>query len=503
MALKESGNCLEILLTKLKEVVGAVLPITALVLILHFTITPLEGAMLSKFVLGAAFVVIGLTIFLFGADVGVAPVGQLMGSSLAKSNSGKLVAVAGFFLGFLISIAEPDLHILAGQVESVTSGVITRWGVVISVSLGIGILIALGLLRMVYSRSLRSFFMVTYVVILVLGVFASSEFVAIAFDASGATTGAMSVPFLLALSLGVSSIKGSESEEDSFGLSGIASAGAIIGVLLVSLLSPRAALEGSLPTNGPLTTSILSAFARTIPTVSFDVFVALCPLIVLFLVFQKSSFHLNKKSFTKILKGLAYTYIGLVLFLTGVNVGFMKVGSVVGYNVASLNKWAAVLIGFVLGLVVVLAEPAVYVLNRQVEDVTSGSIRGKMIAMTLSIGVAIAVALSIVRIMVPGLQLWHFLLPGYVIGISLMYFVPNLFIGVAFDAGGVASGPMSATFILAFAHGVAEATPGADVLNDGFGVISMIAMAPVIALQLLGLAYKVKSSKGGVTSVDS
>ncbi len=493
-----------ILAAKLKEVLYAVLPITLIVLILHFTIAPLESAMLWKFLLGAAFVVGGLSIFLFGAEIGVGPVGTLMGSTLAKTNKARIVAIAGFLLGFFISIAEPDLHILAGQVQTVTSGVISRWGIVVSVSLGIGVLISLGLLRIVYNRSLRKFFGATYAVIFVLAIFASSEFLAISFDASGATTGAMTVPFLLALGLGVSALKGSASEEDSFGLSGIASAGAIIGVLTMSLISPPAVLEGSLPENGAIVTSILSSFARKLPVVSFEVFLALCPLVVIFMVFQKMSFNLGKRPFSKILKGLAYTFIGLVLFLTGVNAGFMEIGAVVGHSVASLgNKWIPVLVGFALGLVVILAEPAVYVLNRQVEDVTSGSIKGKMIAMTLSLGVAIAVALSIVRIIVPGIQLWHFLLPGYVVSIALMYFVPSLFIGIAFDAGGVASGPMTATFILAFAQGVAEATPGADVLNDGFGVIAMVAMTPLIALQMLGLAYKVKSAKGGVKSVDA
>lgn len=491
-----------ILATKLKEVLYAVLPITLIVLILHFTIVPLESAMLWKFLLGATFVTVGLSVFLFGADIGVREVGTLIGSTLAKTNKAWIVATAGFGLGFLISVAEPDLHILAGQVQSVTSGVVSRWGLVYAVSLGIGVMILFGLLRIVYNRSLRTLFAVVYSIIFVLGLFSSSEFIAIAFDASGATTGAMTVPFLLAVGLGVSSLKGSASEEDSFGLSGIASSGAIIGVLLMSLLSPPAAMEGTLPTNGPVT-SILAAFARKLPIVTYEVLLALAPLLLMFYIFQKTSFKLSRRAFTKILKGLFYTFAGLVLFLTGVNAGFMEIGSVVGYGVASLGKWGPILVGFVLGMVVILAEPAVYVLNRQAEDVTSGYIRGKMIALTMSLGVAIAVSLAMVKIVVPGIQLWHFLLPGYVVSIALMYFVPSLFVGIAFDAGGVASGPMTATFILAFAQGVAEATPGASVLNDGFGVIAMVAMTPLIALQVLGLMFKVKSAKGGVKSVDS
>ena len=492
-----------VLATKLKEVLYAVLPITFIVLVLNFTVAPLESHMLWKFLLGAAFVIVGLSIFLFGAEIGVGQVGSLLGSALTKTNKAWIVAASGFGLGFLISIAEPDLHILAGQVESVTSGMVSRWGIVMSVSLGIGVLIAFGLLRIVYNVPLRNLFAIGYGVIFVLAAFSSSEFVAIAFDASGATTGAMTVPFLLALGLGVAALKGSASEEDSFGLSGVASAGAIMGVLLMSLLSPPATLKGSLPGGGEVT-SIFASYAHELPVVAYEVFLALSPLVALFLVFQARSFKLTRRAFARIIKGLGYTFFGLVLFLTGVNAGFMEVGSVVGHSVASLgNKWLPIVVGFILGMVVILAEPAVHVLNRQAEDVTSGYIRGNLIVIALSLGVALAVALSMARIMVPGLQLWHFLLPGYVISIALMFFVPNLFVGIAFDAGGVASGPMTATFILAFAQGVAEATPGADVLRDGFGIIAMVAMAPLIALQILGFIYKIKSAKGGMKSVDS
>ncbi|MGX8709928.1 MAG: MobP3 family relaxase [bacterium] len=242
--------------------------------------------------------------------------------------------------------------------------------------------------------------------------------------------------------------------------------------------------------------SILFPFLHETPDVALEISLALLPIILIFIIFQKVSFKLSNRAVRKILFGILFTFLGLVLFLVGVNAGFMAVGSTVGYNIALLNNKAYVIIvGFILGVVTILAEPAVYVLTHQIEDVTSGYVSRKVVMVTLSIGVGIAVALSIVRILIPDLQLWQYLLPGYMISIALMYFVPKLFVGIAFDSGGVASGPMTATFILAYAQGAAEATKGASVLVDGFGIISMVAMTPLIALQLLGLVYKVKTKK--------
>jgi hypothetical protein len=229
-----------------------------------------------------------------------------------------------------------------------------------------------------------------------------------------------------------------------------------------------------------------------------EVLIALLPLLLVFLALQIITSDLSRKSFSGILKGLLYTFIGLVLFLTGVNAGFMEVGSAIGYSIACFeNKWLIVLVGFILGLVVILAEPALYVLTNQIEEVTSGFLKKKIVIIALSIGVALAVALSLFRVIVPGIKLWHYLLPGYAVSIAMARFVPNLFVGIAFDAGGVASGPMTATFILAFAQGAANAVEGANVLIDGFGIIAMVAMIPLISLQILGLIYKRQTVKGG------
>ena len=490
-----------ILVEKFKEVLFAVLPVTFIVLALHFTVAPLETQLLMRFILGALFIVIGLSIFLFGVDLGVSPLGELMGKTLAKSNKISVISIASLVLGFFISVAEPDLHILAGQVAYVTSGAVSKTSILIVVSLGIALLLTIGLLRIVYNRPLHKTLAILYMIIFGLALFTSSGFLAISFDASGATTGAMTVPFILAMAMGVSSLKkvGTSSEEDSFGLVAIASTGAIIAVMIMSILAGAKEISGSLEPNLKTSASIIGPFLEKLPVMAGEISLALSPLLVLFFIVQLTASKVSVKARNKILKGMLYTFLGLVLFLTGVNAGFMDVGSLVGYSLASLNKpWLVILVGFVLGLVVILAEPAVYVLTNQIETVTTGYVKRKVVLVALSIGVGLAVALSMARILIPAVQLWHYLLPGYAASLIMMYYVPRLFVGIAFDSGGVASGPMTATFILAFAQGAAERIEGANVLIDGFGVISLVALTPIIALQTVGLIFRYKSVKGGL-----
>jgi len=489
---------LNVILDKLKEVLHTVLPITAIVLILHFTLTPLETHLILKFLVGTLLIIIGLSVFLLGVDVGITPIGTAIGSAITKTNKILVVISVGFVLGFFISAAEPDLHILARQVDMVTSGQVSKMGIVVAVSIGLGIMIALGFARIVYNVSLRTVFTVMYGIVFILALFSSPAFLAISFDACGATTGALTVPFILALAMGVSMLKkdSKASERDSFGLVGIASIGAILGVLIMDIASNAGEITGALEANALASESIIDPFIEELPKVTRDVFLALLPILLTLFIFQIFSSGFSRRAFRKVLMGLLFAFVGLVLFMDGVNAGFMDVGSIVGYRVAMLdNKAYILIIGFILGFVTVLAEPAVHVLMHQIEDATSGYIKRSLVMVALSLGIGVAVALSVLRVLVPGIQLWHYLLPSYIIAIALMYFVPELFIGIAFDSGGVASGPMTATFILAFIQGAAEAVEGANVLVDGFGMIAMVASMPLIALQILGLVYKVKSRK--------
>jgi len=487
--------------TKFREVAFAVLPITLIVLILNFTIAPLEIHFIIRFFIGALLITIGLTVFLLGVDIGITEIGKHLGSVIAKSNRILVVVIAGLILGFIISAAEPDLHVLAGQVESVTAGLVSKLSIIITVSLGIAFMLALGLVRIVFNIPLHKVLSISYLVILVLAVFTSSEFLAIAFDASGSTTGALTVPFIMALALGITVLKkdSKASEKDSFGLVAIASAGAIMGVLIMSIIAKTGTLTGELEYSDPVSTHILLPFIEKLPKVTYEVFLSLLPIIVIFIVFQIFSFKLHKRPLRKIIVGLVFTFFGLILFFIGVNAGFLDAGKIIGNKIASLeNKSYFIITGFALGFVTVLAEPAVYVLTQQVEDITSGYIKRKTIMAALSLGVGVAVALSMVRILVPGIKLWHYLLPCYLIALSLNFFTPKLFTGISFDAGGVASGPMTATFIMAYSQGAANAIAGANVLADGFGMIAMVAVMPIITLQLLGLIYKIKSRKGGL-----
>lgn len=488
---------MDILREKFRDVSVSVIPIVIIVLLLTFFIVPVESVLLYRFIIGAIIIIIGLAIFLFGADLGIRAIGELMGGYVAKSNKISIVAVMGFLLGFLITVAEPDLMILANQVEQASGGMINRYSILLVVSTGVGIMVAIGFFRILYDFKMSRLFTILYALIIMLSIFVSEEFLAIAFDSSGATTGAMTTPFFLALALGVSRLKGSDkAEEDSFGMVGIASAGPIFGVMLMSIISGVSKIQGEaelvVQKEG-----VLAPFIAEIFPVARDGFMAVMPLLILFVVFNILFLKVQKKELRKIYFGVLYTFLGLVIFLIGVNAGFMDLARELGRAVAEKSGVLLVVLGFLFGMVVVLAEPAVYVLSKQVEEVTAGSIPRKILLITLSIGVACAVGLSMVRILFPAVKLWMFIIPGFIISVILSYKVPPIFVGIAFDSGGVASGPMTATFILAMSQGAAEMIPTANVMVDGFGVIAMVAMTPVLAIHILGIIFQRRSMKGG------
>ena len=486
---------------KIKDNLFAVLPITLIVFILNLTLVPLDRTLFIRFLIGSALIVLGLSIFLTGVDIGITPLGTHTGVSLAKSNKLWIVIIGGFILGFFISIAEPGLLVLANQVDAVTSGQISSMSILIYVSIGLAILIAVGFIRIFYNIPLYKLLIVLYGIIFIMSLFTSREFLAIAFDASGATTGVLAVPFILSLSVGISALKkdSKSSEKDSFGLVAIASTGAIMAVMILNFISKTTEYVAEPADTLAGTDSILSPFIKILPTTIKEGIISLLPLFVILIVMQIFVFHLSKKAYHKILKGFVYAFIGLIIFFLGVNAGFMDVGTALGYHLAAYdNKAYVIIIAFILGVVTIMAEPAVYVLTHQIEEVTSGYVKRISVLVPLCIGVGLAVALSVIRILVPEIQLWHYLLPGYIISIGMTFFVPKLFVGIAFDSGGVATGPMTATFILAFTQGVADSFEGADVLIDGFGMISMVAMIPIITMQILGIVYKIRSRKGGI-----
>ena len=494
---------MEVFIDKLKEVLQSVLPITILVTILHFTIAPLPGIEFSRFLFGALLIIMGLAVFLFGVDIGITPIGNYLGKEIARSNSLKFVLMMGLILGFFISIAEPDLIILSNQVSEVTDGAIPSTVLLVVVSVGIAFMMTIGLFRIVYRFPLRNIFFVIYTLIFLLTIFSSNDLFAIAFDASGSTTGALTVPFMLALATGVASLNhdSKSAEIDSFGLVGVASSGAILSVLILGLFTGDSGITGTLSVDVGAYTSWVVPFTDTLPHMALETVLSIAPILIILVCYNLfiAKRKMQKADFKRAMLGLLYLYVGLVLFLTGVNAGFLNVGRQLGMTIAGMDsKWPVLFIGLLLGLVVILAEPAVYVLTHQIEYVTNGSVKRSVVLVFLSVGVGLAVLLSVVRVLVPEILLWHYLVPGYIIALVLAFRVPNLFVGMAFDAGGVASGPMTATIILAFIQGVAEITPHSNVLLDGFGMIAMVAMMPILSLQLLGAIYQQRSKKEGI-----
>jgi hypothetical protein len=306
-----------------------------------------------------------------------------------------------------------------------------------------------------------------------------------AFDSGGVTTGPITVPFIMALGVGISSILGDRhSQENSFGLVALCSVGPILAVLVLGIFANNN-LTYAVP-DYSVSSDIAGAFLHTAAHTAKEVAIALGLIVVFFLICQIAFLRLPKRRLLRIGVGVVFTYIGLVIFLTGVNVGFMPIGYKLGYQMAQGSKVLLVGLGLVMGVLVVLAEPAIHVLNGQVEDITDGSITKRSMLMGLCIGVGASIALSVVRIIFD-FSIVYYVIPGYFLSLALSLFVPPLYTAVAFDSGGVASGPMTSGFILPFAIGVCCSIQGADaVLRDAFGVVALVAMTPLITIQLLG-----------------
>lgn len=489
---------------KIKEVLFSVLPIVLIVVISRIVFAPLTTEEMIRFFIGSILITFGLSVFLMGVEIGITPIGRFLGGMLTRSGRLWRLALFSMLIAFLVSIAEPDLHILAVQVESVSGGIVPRLALVTVVSAGVGLLFSLGMIRIVKNIPLYILMIALYLIVFAISIFASPEFLSIAFDASGATTGALAVPVILALSLGASALKKDRkaSEKDSFGLVGVSSVGPILAILVLSLIlrPEKGGFYSPVPT--PESATLLAPFFGKIPTIAFETFVSLFPIAVIYLIFSFRGKDISSKTRRRSMKGLLYSFIGLTFFLTGVHAGFMEVGKKIGIaSVGNKNYFPFFITAFILGLFTVLAEPAVHVLTADIEKVTGGYVRKKAVFAALSFGVALAVLMSAIRVVTPSIHLAHFLLPGFLISLLLSLYVPKAFVGMAFDAGGVASGPMTATFILAFTSGAASSIAHADPLADGFGMIATVAMMPIITLQVLGALYKWKTRKGGVHNV--
>ena len=477
---------------KLLESLQAVLPIVAIVLVLCFSIAPVSPSILLCFLLGAAMIIVGIMFFTLGAEMSMSPMGERVGAVLTKSRSVPLIIGVGFVLGFLITISEPDLQVLANQVPS-----IPNMTLILSVAAGVGFFLVVAFLRMLLSIALPKLLVVFYALIFVLAAFVPKEFLAVAFDSGGVTTGPITVPFIMALGVGVAAIRSDRhAADDSFGLVALCSVGPILAVLLLGILfqaSDSTYIPPVLPDVGD-SVELWQLFHVSLPTYLKEIATSLLPIVLMFGIFQLVALKLDRRSLGRIGVGLLYTYMGLVLFLTGANVGFMPAGNYLGQVLAGRSfRWVLVPIGMLIGYFIVKAEPAVYVLNKQVEEITDGAISAGTMGAALSAGVSLSVGLAMVRVLT-GISILWFLVPGYVFAISISFVVPKLFTAIAFDAGGVASGPMTATFLLPLAQGACVAV-GGNIVTDAFGVVAMVAMTPLITVQMMGLVAQLRTHK--------
>ena len=485
--------------SKIWEALISALPITAIVYILALTpLFDLNKTELITFSIGAVLLVIGIGLFNLGADLAMTPMGTHVGAGLSRQRKLGLLLAVCFVLGMLITIAEPDLQVLAKQVSAVMNGMVLTY----AVGAGVGAFLLVAILRIVFRKTLSNilmlFYMLLFALALLLAVNENTNLLPLAFDSGGVTTGPITVPFIMALGVGISSVLGDKrSQENSFGLVALCSIGPVLAVLVLGLFS-RNDLSYAVP-DYTVSNAIVNSFLHTAAHTAKEVAIALGLIVVFFLICQFIFLKLPKKRLKKIALGVVFTYVGLVLFLTGVNVGFMPVGYKLGFQLAQGNKWILIGFGLVTGVLVVLAEPAIHVLNKQVEDVTGGFVTRRAMITGLCIGVGASIALSMIRI-VFDFSIVYYVIPGYFISLALSLFVPPVYTAIAFDSGGVASGPMTSGFILPLAIGACVSLQGADaVLRDAFGVVALVAMTPLITIQLLGfraiLANRVKERK--------
>lgn len=477
---------------KLKEALQAVLPIIGLVLLLSFTIAPISPSILLCFLIGGILLIAGIVFFTLGAELAMSPMGERVGTAMTQSKKLWVVVALSFLLGFIITISEPDLQVLAQQVPAVPNLTL-----ILAVACGVGVFLVVALLRMLFSIALPPFLVCFYAVIFILAFFVPKEFLSVAFDSGGVTTGPMTVPFIMALGVGISATRSDRhAADDSFGLVALCSIGPILAVMMLGMIYNPDSAAYTPPVIPEIADSkqLWNLFAVELPTYMKEIALSLLPIVLFFAVFQALILKLSGRNLTRILIGLVYTYIGLVLFLTGVNVGFMPAGNYLGQVLAGLSHpWVIVPIAMVMGYFIVKAEPAVYVLNKQVEEITDGAISARAMGMALSAGVAISLGIAMIRVLT-GISILWILIPGYTIALVISFFVPKIYTAIAFDSGGVASGPMTAAFLLPLAQGACVAL-GGNIVTDAFGVVAMVAMTPLITIQVMGLYSKLAEKK--------
>lgn len=486
---------------KIIESLTSILPIALIIIVLSMTFTPLGSGTFVLFMVGVVLLILGLGCFTLGADMSMLVIGEKIGSAMTHSRKIWLIALLSFVIGIIVTIAEPDLQILAEQVPAVAEKVpqLGNYLLIITVAVGVGIFLTVAMLRIVLRIRLSVLLIIFYVAAFILSIFVSDEFWAVSFDSGGVTTGPMTVPFIMSLGVGVASIRSDKNgQDDSFGLVALSSVGPIVAVLTLGIVFDIKGVEYEVTSPAVVenTQDVLFQYLHGFGDYALEVLIALSPILAFFLLFQLVSRSFHKKQIIRIFMGFLYTFVGLVLFLTGANVGFMPVGSEIGKTLAALwDGWMLIPVGMIIGYFVVAAEPAVHVLNKQVERVSAGAISSSAMKKGLCIGVCCAIGLAMLRILLD-VNIMYFLIPGYVIALGLTFFTPPMFTGIAFDSGGVASGAMVSSFVLPMAIGACSTLQGTgSVMTLAFGCVSFVALAPLISIQILGIVYRRKTHK--------
>ncbi len=481
----------DVTVEKIKESCRSVLPISAIVLVLTLFFIPLSSGLLLSFLLGSVLIIIGMALFNIGSDVSMSQIGANIGAKMTQSRNIVFILGLSFVLGIAITVAEPDLQVLASNASN-----IDRMALIITVSVGVGFFLMLSMLRIFFGIPLKYLLFVFYGAVFVLAFLTRNDMLSVAFDAGGVTTGPMTVPFIMALGVGVAAIRSDKrAKADSFGLVSLCSIGPILAVFILSFFY-KDSTSGSFSLlevqNFDITVSLGFGYLKAFPEYMSEVALALLPIFCFFMLFQVISLRLNKKAMARISVGIVYTYAGLVLFLTGVNVGFSSLGFCLGEAIGNSDvAWTAVPFAMIMGWFIINAEPAVQILNKQVNEISAGAISEKVMGRSLSVAIAVAMGLALVRVLT-GIPILYFVIPGYSIALILAIFVSPTFTAIAFDAGGVASGPLTATFALPFAMGVCIAT-GGNVMTDAFGLVALVAMMPLITVQIMGAIAMVKT----------
>ncbi|MDO4488106.1 MAG: DUF1538 domain-containing protein [Eubacteriales bacterium] len=515
--MKKFGEYKSKFLESTNEAFRAVLPVFLIILALSLFVAPIHSGTLLCFIFATALLILGSGLFNMGAELSMTPIGEKVGASIAKSRKLIIIIISGLLLGIAVTVAEPDLQVLAAQVPSIPSQLM-----IYGVAFGVGFFLMVAILRMFLKIPLNALLIGCYAIVFVLSFFVPNEYRAISFDAGGVTTGPMTVPFIMALGVGVAMTRiDSRASEDSFGLVALCSIGPILVVMILGILpltgitmqlagyasnnarqvEDAAVYLAPVVPNVEFSVELVKLYIGNMPTYIVEMLTSLSPIVLTFIIFQLIALKLKKDQLARIILGLMLTYVGLVFFMTGVNIGFLPTGYYLGELIAAENKWVILPAAMIMGYACVKAEPAVAVLNKQVEEMTDGAINAKTMGTSLSVGVAISLGIAMIRVLT-GISIMWFILPGYLIAIVISFFVPKIYTAIAFDSGGVASGPMTAAFLLPFAQGACSAL-GGNIATDAFGVVAMVAMTPLITIQILGLIARIKNERISRAAVET